>query len=241
MNIHKRILTSTALVLALSAPAFAQTGTNTENTQPPAAMEQPAEQGNDTMNQSTEMDSETPAVNDTASDETTAPRMDSASDDTMEPKVGPTTAASDPDMLKDDGLPSEPILLTQAPDQMISDDIIGMDVRNSEDESIGSIDALVIDDENRVVAGIVSVGGFLGIGAKDVAVNWREFTFQPEEEVAMVSLSREQLETAPKFREREDVQAQLRVEEQRQEIEMQQDKLEEQAESPVADGQEAAQ
>ena len=132
-----------------------------------------------------------------------------------------------------DDLPTEPILTAQKASQMVSDEIIGMDVRNPENESIGTIDALVVDKRNRVVAGIVSVGGFLGIGAKEVAVNWKQFRFQPEEEVAMVTLSRAQLEEAPAFRETDEVQAQLEMENQRREVKKQQDRLEDQAESPV--------
>jgi|FEC22Drversion2_1045045.scaffolds.fasta_scaffold00279_4 hypothetical protein len=105
------------------------------------------------------------------------------------------------------GLPTQPILSQLEPGQITSSEVIGMEVRNSADESVGSIDDLVIDEQNRVIAGVVSVGGFLGIGAKNVAVNWREFSFDPDERIASVTLTREALEDAPAFRDREELHA----------------------------------
>jgi sporulation protein YlmC with PRC-barrel domain len=85
--------------------------------------------------------------------------------------------------------------------QMTSDQIIGMDVRNEQNENIGTIDALVFDDKNQIVAGVVSVGGFLGMGAKSVAVEWDRFEFRQAENemVAVVSATKEQLEAAPAY------------------------------------------
>ncbi|MCT8971209.1 PRC-barrel domain-containing protein [Microbaculum marinisediminis] len=209
-----RFLAGSALALALAAPAFAQSGTQSDTsqtTEPPAAVEQNGDTmqapGNGGIESGAEggmsMDSDAPTLKNTLTDEMTAPP---GQDD-------PTAAARAPAgaPVGADGLPAGPILTAQKTGQVASDTFIGMDVRNPEDESIGTLDALVIDRRNRVVAGIVSVGGFLGIGAKDVAVNWREFDFQPEQEVAVVMLSREQLENAPAFRDRGDLQARLRA------------------------------
>lgn len=217
-----RFLTTSAIVLALAAPAFAQSGTD-QTEKPPAAMEQGTDQlqapesyqtENGTTGTGTTMESDAPTLKNTLTDKP------------VDPLKKTRSAAAD-------DLPTEPILTEQKASQMVSDEIIGMDVRNPENESIGTIDALVVDKRNRVVAGIVSVGGFLGIGAKEVAVNWKQFKFQPEEEVAVVSLSRVQLEEAPAFRETDEVQAQLEMENQRREVEKQQDRFEDQAEPPV--------
>jgi PRC-barrel domain len=217
-----RFLTTSAIVLALAAPAFAQSDTG-QAEQPPAAMEQGTDQlqapesyqsENGTTGTGTTMESDAPTLKNTLTDKP------------VDPLKKTRSAAAD-------DLPTEPILTEQKPSQMVSDEIIGMDVRNPENESIGTIDALVVDKRNRVVAGIVSVGGFLGIGAKEVAVNWKQFKFQPEEDVAVVSLSRVQLEEAPAFRETDEVQAQLEMENQRREVKKQQDRFEDQAEPPV--------
>ena len=218
-----RFLAGSALALALAAPAFAQSGTQSDTsqtTEPPAAVEQ----NGDTMpapgngiesgaEGGTAMDSDAPTLKNTLTDEMTAPKSQAQPGQAQSGQRDPAAAARAPASApaSADGLPAEPILTAQKTGQVASDTFIGMDVRNPEDESIGTLDALVIDRRNRVVAGIVSVGGFLGIGAKDVAVNWREFDFQPEQEVAVVMLSREQLENAPAFRDRGDLQARLRA------------------------------
>lgn len=192
-----RFLTTSAIVLALATPAFAQSATD-QTEQPPAAMEegtehlQAPESDTGMTGSGTTMDADAPTLKNTLTDKP------------VDPLKKTRSAAAD-------DLPAEPILTAQTPGQMVSDEIIGMDVRNPENESIGTIDALVVDKRNRVVAGIVSVGGFLGIGAKEVAVNWKQFKFQPDEEVAMVKLSRVQLEEAPAFRETDEVQAQLEI------------------------------
>lgn len=201
---HVRFLAGTALALALATPAFAQSSTGETQT-PPAAMEQ----GESPM--------QAPG---------TQPASPSDAAPTMNDAQGREPAGTNPMASADAG--NGPILTTQQPGQTVSDEIIGTDVRNPDDESIGTIDALVLDDSDRVVAGIVSVGGFLGIGAKDVAVSWDEFEFQPEDGVAVVMLSREQLKTAPAFRDKDEIQAQLRTEEQRRDIERQRDRLKEQ-------------
>jgi sporulation protein YlmC with PRC-barrel domain len=56
----------------------------------------------------------------------------------------------------------------------MADDIIGTKIRNAQDENIGSVSDLVIDNDGRVKAVVISVGGFLGIGDKHVAVPWSQ-------------------------------------------------------------------
>ncbi len=48
--------------------------------------------------------------------------------------------------------------------------LVGATVVNSADESIGKIDDLVVNPQDKVTYAIVSVGGFLGVGSKLVAV-----------------------------------------------------------------------
>ncbi|MGE0661181.1 MAG: PRC-barrel domain-containing protein [Reyranellaceae bacterium] len=51
-----------------------------------------------------------------------------------------------------------------------SDDLIGAKVRNERDETIGTIAALLISTDARVEGVVLDVGGFLGIGARQVVV-----------------------------------------------------------------------
>ena len=59
------------------------------------------------------------------------------------------------------------------PGQMMGSDLRGADVYGMNNESIGEINDIVIDREGRVAAVVIGVGGFLGIGEKDVAVPYQ--------------------------------------------------------------------
>ena len=94
-------------------------------------------------------------------------------------------------------------LTEQSPDELTSDDLVGMNVVNGAGEEIGEIEDLVFDDSNsNIVAAIVSVGGFLGIGSKNVGVAWGSFDVQKRDgkTVAQLDMTKEQLEKAPEFK-----------------------------------------
>jgi putative membrane protein len=61
-------------------------------------------------------------------------------------------------------------LATPGPNHIMASELEGTAVRSANDENIGEIDEIVLDREGRVVAVVVGVGGFLGIGEKDVAI-----------------------------------------------------------------------
>jgi sporulation protein YlmC with PRC-barrel domain len=61
--------------------------------------------------------------------------------------------------------------------EMAGSAIIGAKVHDMKKETIGSIQDIYLDDSGKVKAVIVSVGGFLGVGAKDVAVKWEDIKF----------------------------------------------------------------
>jgi sporulation protein YlmC with PRC-barrel domain len=50
--------------------------------------------------------------------------------------------------------------------------IIGADVVNENKDTIGKIDDLIISHDDHKVYAVISVGGFLGMGSKLVAVNY---------------------------------------------------------------------
>ncbi|WOH48230.1 DUF4142 domain-containing protein [Bradyrhizobium sp. sBnM-33] len=56
------------------------------------------------------------------------------------------------------------------PNQMLGSDLRGTQVRGANDENIGEINDILVDRKGGVVAVIVGVGGFLGIGEKNVAI-----------------------------------------------------------------------
>jgi sporulation protein YlmC with PRC-barrel domain len=61
-------------------------------------------------------------------------------------------------------------LTEQAQNQISVNDYVGKAVYNANNESIGDVNDLIFEDKGAIVAAVIGVGGFLGIGEKDVAV-----------------------------------------------------------------------
>jgi sporulation protein YlmC with PRC-barrel domain len=64
--------------------------------------------------------------------------------------------------------------------------VAGLSVYNDKNESIGSINDLLMDKSGSVKAAVIGVGGFLGVGAHLVAVPYDKVKFV-DEPVAMAS------------------------------------------------------
>ncbi|GJL72869.1 MAG: hypothetical protein NMNS01_20680 [Nitrosomonas sp.] len=78
--------------------------------------------------------------------------------------------------------------------------MIGKDVVNQEGEDVGSIENMLITDTDNVQYAILSVGGFLGLGEKLVAVPLNNLQFDKDkEDVTLKNVSKEDLESAPEF------------------------------------------
>lgn len=92
-------------------------------------------------------------------------------------------------------------LSVQASNQWLASKLIGLPVVGPTNEKIGSISDLVVDQSGSVQAAVVDVGGFLGIGAKTVAIALREMTITRtgDGDKATVRLARNELNLAPTF------------------------------------------
>lgn len=53
-------------------------------------------------------------------------------------------------------------------------DLIGRDIHNAEDDEIGEIDDLIVSRDGDKVMAVISLGGFLGVGSKLVAVPYED-------------------------------------------------------------------
>ncbi len=98
----------------------------------------------------------------------------------------------------------KPMFITkQSADQHLASKFKGTDVLGAADEKIGDVSDIVFDDKGTVLAYIVGVGGFLGIGAKDVAIAPASFQKVPGKdgtaEKLRLSMTKEQLKQAAAF------------------------------------------
>jgi sporulation protein YlmC with PRC-barrel domain len=58
--------------------------------------------------------------------------------------------------------------------------VVGLNVYNAQNENVGSINDLLVDKGGNIKAAVISVGGFLGMGARLVAVPFDKMKFSSE-------------------------------------------------------------
>ncbi len=84
----------------------------------------------------------------------------------------------------------------------LASNFIGQTVYSAANENVGEINDLVMDKGKSNVVAIVGVGGFLGIGEKDVAMPLEQITVAKTDGNTMrltINATRQQLEAAPAF------------------------------------------
>jgi len=89
--------------------------------------------------------------------------------------------------------------LTQ--DMIRASEYIGETVRNGKGEKVGSVDDLILNRGDKVLYAVISVGGFLGVGDKLVAVPFQELKFGTRDVAGVViyDTTKEQLKAQPAF------------------------------------------
>jgi sporulation protein YlmC with PRC-barrel domain len=71
--------------------------------------------------------------------------------------------------------------LTEMPiDKIRAEDLVGTTVYGADDANVGKIGDVVLTGDKKVDAVIIDVGGFLGIGAKEVAVGFDKLKFMTD-------------------------------------------------------------
>lgn len=95
------------------------------------------------------------------------------------------------------------LFVTAQPTDVLSYNLVGLNITNGENENIGEIKDLIISD-GKLAGYIVSVGGFLGMGERyvivepsSVKVNYIE---DEKKWTATMAATKEQLKTAPEFK-----------------------------------------
>lgn len=94
----------------------------------------------------------------------------------------------------------------ETPNDMLITNIRGSEVRNRAGESIGRVDDVVIDRSGRVSAIVVGVGGFLGIGEKDVGIAFHSVQFERDSSgnrIAVLDTNKDTLKSAPAYQKTE--------------------------------------
>ncbi len=176
MRMRKVFITAVALSALADATAFAQ------NTSVPGADPAPASDANKPAAVTNPPTNTLSALGSAANPPRNAPQANAAQN---APSKGPT-------------------FIKVKNDDMLTSNVVGLDIYNSQNNNIGKIEDVVFDKADKVTGYILSVGGFLGMGTHYVAVDpgavsitydganksWR----------AGMNATKDQLKSAPEFK-----------------------------------------
>ena len=91
------------------------------------------------------------------------------------------------------------------PSEMRASKLIGTKVVNNANETIGDINELILDKDGKTIAVVVGVGGFLGIGEREVALDYKSLNIKYDPNAmtdrgattVMVNATKDSLKNAP--------------------------------------------
>src|SRR5262245_10680709 len=108
-------------------------------------------------------------------------------------------------------------IVTQPSESILARDLIGQTVAAPDNTKIGTISDLLLSSDGRSVEGfVVGVGGFLGIGERNVALKIDQLKMTPLTAGGVqltADLKKEDLANAPAFKSRKDIEAEKRASE----------------------------
>jgi hypothetical protein len=94
---------------------------------------------------------------------------------------------------------------SQKPDQLLASSFKGTDVVGGDNEKVGDISDILFDKSGKIEAYVVTVGGFLGIGSKSVALEPSAFEVvagdksKNESDKLKIAMTKDQLKQAASF------------------------------------------
>jgi sporulation protein YlmC with PRC-barrel domain len=199
--LKKLLLLSTVASFA-AFPALAQESTEQPTTiTPPAEQVQPQQPGQAPESDMTQQepaaqpaDPNAPAATEPTTDMTQQPTTDPAQP--AEPATAEAEPAASPP-------PSEAVIPAQAAGDVRAEKLIGMTVYDTNGDKVGQVKDILFSEDGQATGVVLSVGGVLGLGAKQVGLQWSEVDIQPDAEVAKVQYNKDQLEAAPDFKTQE--------------------------------------
>jgi hypothetical protein len=84
-----------------------------------------------------------------------------------------------------------------------ADGVLGREVTGADGKEMGRIVDVIVDQGGQPRAAVIDFGGFLGVGNRKIAVDWRSLHFNPTDKTKPVTLDMtpDQIKAAPAYRE----------------------------------------
>ena len=82
-----------------------------------------------------------------------------------------------------------------------ADHLLGKNVYGKDNQKIGEVEDIILDSNGKATQLVIASGGFLGIGEKEVAVDFSEATWdQNQDRVQLSGMSMEEIKALPEFK-----------------------------------------
>ncbi len=120
-----------------------------------------------------------------------------------QPGAAPAGQAAQPGIRGVDASTVKMTFYTVDAADMLSSNLIGLDVHNLRNEEVGEIEDLIIDNGKTLKGVVIGVGGFLGLGERNVAVQPSSIVITRDgsgDMKAVVNTTKEELKNAPEFK-----------------------------------------
>lgn len=135
-----------------------------------------------------------PAANKPMPDSSSESPMPNAAADKSAPSTGAVTSTT---------TTTESIQFTSSAgaDDMLASELIGTPVRNAKEDKLGNINDVIMSKDGKPAVAVLGVGGFLGIGEKNVGIPFDslQFTTDNNKKIARLEVDKQALESAPTF------------------------------------------
>lgn len=94
---------------------------------------------------------------------------------------------------------TNPQATAPSPTSMQVDRLVGKAVRNPEGDKIGDIEAVYVTPSGQIDTVIIGVGGFLGMGERDVAVKWSNLKVTDNGDKITAAMTKDSLKALPEY------------------------------------------
>ena len=86
-----------------------------------------------------------------------------------------------------------------SPNAVQVDKLVGKSVRNANGDKIGDIEAVYVTPAGQIDSVIVGVGGFLGMGEREVAVKWSDLKVTDNGDTITSTMTKDSLKALPEY------------------------------------------
>jgi PRC-barrel domain len=115
------------------------------------------------------------------------------------------------DVKKAEDVKVKGLITLQDDDTFLASDLTGATVYNPQDEAIGDVNDVIVSRDGKVDGIIIGVGGFLGVGEKDVAIKMAQIKMMDTDTGVklVLDITKEQLAAAPEFKSKTEMKAEM--------------------------------